>query len=343
MIIPDPSEQASRLHRPSRLIVVSLLTFFVVAECRGTETVVPVAADLERIFAGQAPRTLSQLKAMERHQQRLAVKVTACTVGVVVGVSHGSGVIVSEDGYVLTAAHVCGKPKRTVVFVLSDGRKVRGTTLGVNRTLDAGLARITDEGPWPHAEFAQEDTIRLGQWCLASGHPGGFQEGRDPVVRVGRVLKRDRFAIQTDCAIAGGDSGGPLFDMYGRVIGINSRIGPAVTSNIHVPIGAYRTNWDRLVKAEAWGGFLRVEPYIGIEVDTAVDVARISEVDRNAPAEQAGIKSGDIVIRFNGHAVTDLASLRVHVNDTLPGDKVSVTVLRGRRQYRLSMIVGQRE
>ncbi len=326
-----------------RLIAISLLVLCGVPLGLGGEILDPVSADLAQIFAGQAPRDLGQLKAMERHQRRLAVHVTACTVGIIVGPSHGSGVIVSEDGYVLTAAHVVGEPNRKAVFVLPDGRKVRGTTLGIYRTLDAGLAKIVDQGPWPHAEFAEADSVRPGQWCVASGHPGGCQEGREPVVRIGRVLRQDRFAITTDCVLAGGDSGGPLLDMYGRVIGINSRIGPALTINIHVPVNAYRRNWNRLVKAEAWGSFLRAEPYIGVQGDAVVDVAKISVVHPNTPAERAGIKSGDIVIRFNGHTVTDFASLRVRVNDTQPGDKVPVTVLRGQRRHQLSIIVGYRE
>jgi serine protease Do len=347
MIIPGPSNQGTparvRFCWLFRLVAIFPFVLFGMSLGLGGETSDPVSADLAQIFAGQAPRTLSQLKAMERHQRRLAVKVTACTVGVIVGPSHGSGVIVSEDGYVLTAAHVVGEPNRTAVFVLADGRRVRGTTLGIDRTLDAGLAKIVDQGPWPHAEFAEADSVRPGQWCIASGHPGGFQEGREPVVRIGRVLRQDRFAITTDCVLAGGDSGGPLLDMYGRIIGINSRIGPALTNNIHVPVNAYRQNWDRLVKAEAWGGFLRAEPYIGVQGDMVVDVAKISVVHPHTPAERAGIKSGDIVIRFNGHTVTNFASLRVHVNDTHPGDKVPVTVLRGQRRHELSIVVGCRE
>ncbi len=347
MIITYLSRLISLVRIPHRwsavMAAVCLPVFLGASLCLGSEALEPVGADLEQIFAGQAPKALSQLKAMERHQQRLATKVTACTVAIVVGPSHGSGVIISEDGYVLTAAHVGGEPNRPAVFILPDGRKVHGKTLGVYRTLDAGLMKITDPGPWTHAEFAEADTVRLGQWCIASGHPGGFQAGREPVVRLGRVLERDRFAITTDCTLVGGDSGGPLFDMYGRVIGINSRIGPALTANIHVPVGAFRQTWDRLVKADAWGSFLRADPYIGVQGDKAADVARISEVHPDTPAQRAGIKPGDVIIRFNGQAVTDFSSLQVHVNDTQPGDKVLVTVLRNGQQHRFSITVGHRE
>ena len=87
--------------------------------------------------------------------------------------------IVTADGYVLTAAHVAGEPRRRALFILPDGRQVRGESRGVYRTLDAGLMKITDPGPWPFAELAPDDTVKAGgQWCLATGHPGGFEKGR---------------------------------------------------------------------------------------------------------------------------------------------------------------------
>jgi S1-C subfamily serine protease len=299
--------------------------------------------DLARIFSGGEPTSIIQLKAMEQHQRKVVEKVTACTVAIVVGHSHGSGVIVSQDGYILTAAHVSGEPNRTAALTLADGRKVSGKTLGVYRTLDAGLMKIDGKGPWPYAETVENEDVKLGQWCIASGHPGGFQDGRQPVVRIGRVLERDRFAITTDCKLVGGDSGGPLFDMYGRVIGINSRIGTDLTANLHVPVAAYHETWDRLAKSEAWGNFLDFRPYIGVRGDPNADVAKITYVHPNMPAEKAGIEVGDIILRFNSQNVTDFASLQQCVNETRPGDRVVATVLRGERKYRFQIVVGQQD
>jgi hypothetical protein len=91
---------------------------------------------------------------------------------------------------------------------------------------------------------------------MAIGHPGGFRPNRQPVLRVGRVLQSTQFVIRSDAAVVGGDSGGPLFDMNGRVVGIHSRIGGSMTDNFHVPVKTYRDTWDRLAKGESWGGQL---------------------------------------------------------------------------------------
>jgi len=297
--------------------------------------------DLDAIFAGGEPSTVAELKAMEQHQQELAEKLVACTVGIVVGPAHGSGVIISEDGYVLTAAHVAGKPERDATFILPDGRRVKGKTLGTYRTLDAGLMKIAEDGPWPHAEMAKSGGIDVGGWCVVTGHPGGFQEGRKPVVRIGRVILKDKFAITTDCTLVGGDSGGPLFDMSGEVIGINSRIGSFLTANMHVPIAAYHDAWDRLVKGDAWGHFPGTGPRIGVQGDPDSDVAKVAAVVPNAPAKKAGIKPGDVIVRYGDKPITDFSSLQMCVNDSQPGDKVTVEVLRGDKKVKLELVVGK--
>ncbi len=299
--------------------------------------------DLESIFfGGREPQSLAELQAMERHQQELAKKAVACTVGIIVGSAHGSGVIISPDGYVLTAAHVGGVPNRAARVVLPDGRQVRGKTLGAYRTLDAGLMKIEEPGPWPYAEMASaEEPLRIGQWCLVTGHPGGYQEGRSPVVRLGRILLTDRFAITTDCTLVGGDSGGPLFDMEGRVIGINSRIGRLLTANMHVPINAYQETWDRLVKSEEWGHFPGTGPFIGVRGDTEAANARLAEVYPGTPAAQAGLQPGDVILKFAEKVVSDFSSLQLLVNDTQPGDKVQIELRRGEQELTLELVVGQ--
>jgi len=178
--------------------------------------------------------------------------VTAATVGVRVGSNSGSGVIVSEDGLVLTAGHVVGKPGQEVVFMFADGKTAKGKTLGLYGNADAGMMRITDPGKWPYLPRGQSRGLHVGAWCLALGHPLGFMKDRPPVVRLGRILRLSDNVIQTDCALVGGDSGGPLFDLEGRIIGIHSRIGMAMDINIHVPIDVFADNWERLLKGEQW-------------------------------------------------------------------------------------------
>jgi len=181
---------------------------------------------------------MSDLKTIEAHVKDLANRVAPAVVAVRINGATGSGVVISEDGLVLTAAHVGGEPNRDVHFTFPDGRTARGKTLGMNHEMDAGLMKITDKGHWPHLDIGDLAQARLGDWVLALGHPGGFDPQRPTVLRLGRIIRLGTGWLQTDCALIGGDSGGPLIDMQGRVIGIHSRISDSVAENFHVPIAA---------------------------------------------------------------------------------------------------------
>src|SRR5205814_1487472 len=138
--------------------------------------------------------------------------------------------------------------------------------------------------------------------------------GRKPVVRVGRILSNKSGVMTTDCTLVGGDSGGPLFDMEGKVIGIHSRIGGSLTANMHVPVNTYRDTWDRLAKGEEWGSlFVTGGPYIGVQGVPESDVAKIAEVLADGPAAKAGIKTGDVIVKFDGKEITNFASLSSQV------------------------------
>ncbi|MBX3748429.1 MAG: trypsin-like peptidase domain-containing protein [Verrucomicrobiae bacterium] len=211
-------------------------------------------------FEGPTPDSVADLAAMEAHVMALVRQVTPSVVAVRVGGSTGSGVVISADGWVLTAAHVAASPNRPVRFLFPDGRTVRGRTLGTNHRMDAGLARIEEDGDWPWVPVGEAGSGVLGEWVLGLGHPGGFDPDRSMVVRLGRVIRRTAMALQTDSILSGGDSGGPLFDMHGRVVGIHSRISNSTAENYHVPIDAYLEDWVRLIRGENWG---QDDPAIG--------------------------------------------------------------------------------
>src|SRR6185295_19283905 len=112
-----------------------------------------------------------------------------------------------------------------------DGKQVKGKALGANTGTDSGLIKITDEGKYPYCEMGNSADLKKDQWCVAIGHPGGLKPNRTPPVRLGRInglpgkAEADKVVwVTTECTLVGGDSGGPLFDMNGRVIGIHSRI-----------------------------------------------------------------------------------------------------------------------
>jgi serine protease Do len=233
---------------PTRLLS-SWFVRFVAVFTFGT-SLSSVYAD-ESPFTKPAPKNPADLRAIEERVTSLVPTILPSVVALQVGPAQASGVIVSSDGYVLTAAHVIEQPGRNVTIIFSDGKTAHGKTLGLNPQVDGGLVQITDQGPWPYSPIAPRDEAAAhGDWCLALGHPGGFQAGRTPPVRLGRVIDMDRAIIRTDCTISMGDSGGPLFDMQGRVIGIHSRIADETTMNLHVPASTYQDAWEVLKAGE---------------------------------------------------------------------------------------------
>jgi serine protease Do len=209
---------------------------------------------------------------------------------------------------------------------------VKGETLGLNTDLDVGLVKITDEGEWPAVEMGDMKTVDVGDWCLATGHPGGYRKGRDPVVRLGRVILKRNNLVQTDCTLVGGDSGGPVFDMDGKVIGINSRIGNSTALNFHVPVSSYQDNWEKLVKTENWSNSpnpLAGGPVLGVSGDDDPKGCVITSIGENLPAEEAGLEVGDIITSLDGKPVSGFDSLKALVRGHKPGDRVRIEFQRG--------------
>lgn len=310
------------------------------------ETAVDVPASLREIHErGGVPKSLQQLLDMERQQQRIAARVSACTVNVAIGPAQGCGVIVTGSGYILTAAHVGMRPGKTAIITFSDGRTVTATTLGMNREVDAGLMKINDGqdngAPWPHATLGRSEELRPGMWCIASGHPGGYERDRGPVTRVGRILKVRNDSIVTDCALIGGDSGGPLFDLSGRLIAVHSRIGNDVADNLHIAVEHYDSSWERLAKGEAWGYLEGFRPVLGVQKDMDTFDARIGLVRRGSPAEQAGIQIGDVVERFGDVNIQNFRDLSAAVADTMPGERVVCLVNRGGERIAITVEIGR--
>lgn len=293
----------------------------------------------------EVPKTIEDLRALQDQVKKVLTKVVPATVGLRVGGASGSGVIINKDGYILTAGHVSGAANRDVTIILPDGKRLKGKTLGANRGIDSGMIKITTEGQFPYVEMGNADKISRGQWCIAVGHPGGFQRGRAPVVRLGRVQQVSNSVLRTDCALVGGDSGGPLFDLEGKVIGIHSRIGPSMAYNIHVPVDTYRDTWDRLAKAEVWGGrsiFGSNVPYMGVVGDLDAESCKISEVVPKSPADRAGLEAGDVILQFDGKSLNRYSDLRPMIRTKKIGDKVPLLVLRDGKEVKLELKLGRR-
>lgn len=275
-------------------------------------------------------RTQRDLEVLQTRVQKSVKKALSATLSVQVqrnseGFAFGSGVIVSEDGYVLTAAHVSGQPNQKVRFFLADGTTANGITLGLHKDLDMGLMKITDKGrKWPHLRRARSSQLEHGDWVIATGHPGVFEQKADSLVRLGRILKITDKVLLTDCPLVGGDSGGPLVDLNGNVIAIHSRIGADLTTNLHVPIDRFADSWNRLAEGDVWGPLVSTKPWIGVEHDRSFSEAYVLKVRPESPASRAGLRMGDKIVRFADNDIKSFTALKRFVSKQDPGDRVTI-------------------
>jgi serine protease Do len=296
---------------------------------------------------------LDDLRAREEKVKAIVQRVMPCVVAVTSAdedkPGSGSGVIISKDGLILTAAHVTQATGNNLTIIFPDGRRVKGTSLGANRTTDAGMARITEPGDWPFVEMGSSDLLKLGDWVVAMGHPGGYSFERRPPVRLGRVWRRDLDgALFTSCPLIGGDSGGPLFDLEGRVIGIHSSIHGSVEMNRHVAIDTLRFDWEKLEKDQTWGKVSfnssnDSRPITGALFDReSRDGVVVKQVFEDLPAFKAGLKSGDVVKKFDGEEVANFHALQRLLGRRKPGDLVPLAVQRGDGLVDLQLELGRR-
>ena len=213
--------------------------------------------------------TVSRAESLQERQTRVMEVVTQVSPAVVAisGTSKtgmmgsGSGVIISKDGLVLTAGHVLAATGQELMITLPGGREVKGKSLGRDMNRDAALAQITEPGDYPFVEMAPSESVTAGEWVLALGHPGGYDAQRGAPLRVGRLWEADTKAyFRSDCTVSGGDSGGPLFDLEGRVVGIHSSISQNLSENRHVPIGVFAKDMERLKQGEVWGKLSNLMP-----------------------------------------------------------------------------------
>ena len=313
--------------------------FFLTIIC-GTDLRVSADDQIAPAFQKDVPQSIQELKEMQEQIIKVAKKVMPCVVSVQVGFAQGSGVIVSEDGYVLTAAHVSAGTGKPVVFILPGGRRVTGTSLGVIKEVDAGLLKINTKGKWPAAEMGDSKSIKVGDWCLSMGHPNGYIYSREPVARIGRVITSQKNVIQTDCTLVGGDSGGPLFDMQGRVIGINSRIGLANKWNFHAPVALFQENWDQMKAGKAWDQVVRLpRAFLGVSGVDNPQGCLITLVSEGYPAEKAGIQVGDIIQKVDLKSVKTFIDLKKIISGYEPGQKISISILRDNKTIKVETVL----
>ena len=269
--------------------------------------------------------------------------------------SLGSGFIVKvEDGwaYILTNNHVVAKAKKIKVK-LSDGSVYRAKVVGTDPKTDVALIKIkVGNKKVPTVELGDSSKIKVGEFVIAIGNPYGLNW----TVTHGIISAKGRHGlglnpienfIQTDAAINPGNSGGPLCDIYGRVIGINTAIvRNAQGLGFAVPINIAKKVMNDLLK---YGKVIR--GWLGVYIeDISPSLAKkfgvkegvlITKVMPGSPAEKGGLKSGDIIVEFNGKPVKNVADLQLKVINTKPGEKVRITVIRDGERKTLTVKIGQ--
>lgn len=268
--------------------------------------------------------------------------------------SLGSGFIISADGYVLTNNHVVAGADEIFVS-LADKEEFKAKVVGTDDNTDIALIKIESEKKdFPVAVLGDSDALEIGEWVIALGNPFGFGHTltQGIVSAKSRVIGAgpyDNF-IQTDAAINPGNSGGPLINMQGQVIGINTAIvasgqGMGFATPINMAKEILRELKDTGEVARGWLGVAIQE--VTPEIARAVGLkeprgAMVTSVYEGDPADKAGIKSGDIILRINGQDVADSRSLTRMIGSLKPESRVSITVFRDGRSLDLSTVLQKR-
>jgi serine protease Do len=270
--------------------------------------------------------------------------------------SLGSGVIVSEDGYILTNNHVVsGAEKLTVIT--DDGKKFTAKVIGTDPQSDVAVIKIDGEH-LPKANLGGSDNVRVGQWVIAVGNP--FQLLHS--VTAGIISAKGRSSIgladyedfiQTDAAINPGNSGGALADLDGNVIGINTAIsspsGASAGVGFAIPIAMAQKVMNSLIdNGKVSRGYLALFPQ-DIDENMAkamhlknTEGALVGDVVEGGPAEKAGVKRGDVITEFNGKKIKDSTDLRNRVAETAPNSSVEMTLLRDGKKENVKVKLAER-
>lgn len=289
------------------------------------------------------PKNKDDLLAIQEQLRKILPEASKAVVAIESGGGAGSGVIVSEDGIILTAAHVIGRSGKRVKIRLPDGKLLNAITLGGSEISDAGMAKITDEGSWPIAPMAERGSSKVGDWCFALGHPGGFNKERGIVTRLGRVIAKEEETMRTDSRLLGGDSGGPLFDFNGSVIGIHSRIAKRDDQNYHAAIESYHANWNSFTENKfITRASLQAGGFLGIGCRETEGGLEVFEVVKDSAAEKAGLRKGDFISKVDGEPIETREELTIAIATNDPGEQVVIEYRRGEKEMSSKIKLGNR-
>ncbi len=268
--------------------------------------------------------------------------------------SQGSGFILSADGYILTNHHVI-EDANEITVGLADRRELKAKLIGSDERTDVALLKV-DASDLPSVKIGDSDQLQVGEWVLAIGSPFGLERSATQgiVSALSRNLPKDNYVpfIQTDAAVNPGNSGGPLFNTKGEVVGINSQIysrsGGYMGVSFAIPINvAMQVSEQLKTNGKVSRGWLGVTIQ---ELDQALaesfglskpEGALVAQVDADGPAHAAGLKSGDVILRYDGKPVERSGQLPMLVAATASGKSVVIEVLRDGKRQTVTVEVGQ--
>jgi len=271
--------------------------------------------------------------------------------------SLGSGFIISADGYIVTNNHVIDEADEISV-TLTSGDEYDAVVVGRDPLSDVALLKIEADKDLPFVNFGDSDAIRVGEWVMTIGNPFGLNS----TVTAGIISARNRNInsgnyddfIQTDASINRGNSGGPMFNMDGKVIGVNTMIFSPTGTNIGIGFAIPSNQVSHVVDQLREFGRTR-RGWIGVTIQSVTDEvaeslglegtngAIISSVVEDGPSDKAGLQPGDIIIEFNGVAVKDSRDLPKIVADTTIHENVGMVILRDGKKLDVTLVTGELE
>lgn len=257
----------------------------------------------------------------------------------------GSGFIVSDDGYIVTNNHVIeGASQINVILTTNDTYQAK--VVGADYDLDLAVLKIEPKEKLPTLKFGSSDNIEVGDWVIAIGNPYGL----DHTVTVGVISakgrpvniedKRFRNLLQTDASINPGNSGGPLINLNGEVVGVNTAVNAQAQGiGFAIPSSTVVSVYNQIIAKGSVS-----HPYIGVGIQPVQDQrgVMVSGVVPGSPAENSGIIPGDIIMQFNGQNLTHPQELIDAVDQTKPGDKITLVVVRAGQSKEIGIIIGDK-
>jgi len=269
--------------------------------------------------------------------------------------AQGSGFIVDPDGYIVTNDHVVDGASEIQV-ILNDGSRYRAEIQGRDSKTDLALLKIDAPDPLPYVDFGNSESARIGDWVLAVGNPFGL--GGSVSAGIISALGRDIHSgpyddyLQIDAPINRGNSGGPLFDARGQVIGVNTAIYSPSGGNVGIGFAIPASTADSVIRQLRADG--RIERgWLGIQIQSVTediaeslglasqDGALVADIFADSPAARSDLRTGDVILSMDGLTIDDVKTLTRLVADTKAGSKVSLEVRRGNGTEKVAVVVGQ--